>query len=66
MTNEQRDITRSLQDRIIVVCEKRAIGDDMRVSLDMPSGITVGSLRKVIYPKYEVELQRVLWLLESQ
>ncbi len=60
MSDELRNEVRRVQDMIIVAAEKRGYDEYMRVSNNMPSDITLNSIRHVIYPDYLSELENVL------
>lgn len=52
MSNEERSELRKLQDEFIILAEKKGVIDNDTV-IDCFPKITLGDLRKAIYPQYE-------------
>lgn len=65
MTEDRRDRTRLVQDRIIEASERRGYTDDMRVSNDMPATITLAHLRAFIFPEHLATMENVLLALTN-
>ena len=61
---DDRDRVRSLQDRLISLAERRGISDITRISGSVPADMTVGNLRRFIFPRYEGAIKSAIQDLE--
>jgi hypothetical protein len=59
MTNRQRDRLRKTQNEVIHLAERLGYGDDTAVAVDLPQ-VTIGDLRKSLYPQFCYIFEAVL------
>ena len=57
---------REVQDQILALVDRLGWSDALAVSTEMPSGILVYHLRRMVYPDYLSELRGVLFTLRNR
>jgi hypothetical protein len=61
MTDDKRDqLTRIIQDCLVAYARWNGFSDKARMSNDLPAALTVGNLRKYLYPRYLSEMTALL------
>ena len=65
LTGQDRDGLRTLQDRLVKLAESKSIDDSVRISQNAPASMTVGNLRRFIYPGYEETIRAAIRALEK-
>jgi ribosomal protein L17 len=66
LTMRKRNELRRIQDRIIKHAERRGIPDHRPASTRLPCTVTVGALRRLIFPEHERELRDLLVYLSQR
>lgn len=66
LTARDRQKLRSLQDRLVNLAERRGISDTTRISGDVPANMTLGNLRRFIFPRYEGAIRSAIQDLERR
>ena len=59
MNNKERAKLRKIQDRFVLLCEKRGFQDNEQVINDMAK-TTLGQIRMYLYPQYKGDFEAVL------
>ena len=60
MTAKERTKLRFMQDKLVFVAKNLGFSDASPVSQNLPSEVTVGTMRKFLYPQYERTLRDIL------
>jgi hypothetical protein len=60
MTAKERTKLRFVQDKLVFVAKNLGFSDASPVSQDLPPEVTVGTIRKFLYPQYERTLKDIL------
>jgi hypothetical protein len=60
MTAKQRTKLRFMQDKLVFVAENLGFSDASPVSQDLPTEVTVGTMKMFLYPQYERTFRDIL------